>query len=73
MHLQQLHSLKETQTHKQLKQLLAMPSVDILDEMPKHKFELVYAWGAQCALASLDQRISMVQHVLKILGSDKNK
>ena len=33
--------------------------------------QLVYAWGAQCALPSLDQRISMVQYVLKILVSDE--
>jgi hypothetical protein len=49
--------------------------VDILDEsdeLLKHKFQLVYAWGAQCMLPSLHQRVRMVQHLLQVLCKDSD-
>jgi hypothetical protein len=71
--LQELHSHSELQLYNKLKEMLELPSVDILDEsdeLLKHKFQLVYAWGAQCSLPSLHQRVRMVQHVLQVLCMD---
>lgn len=59
--------------HAQLSELVQLSSVDILDEsdeLLKHKFQLVYAWGDQCDLESLDQRVMMVQHTLQVLCTD---
>jgi hypothetical protein len=72
--LQELHSNSEFKLYNKLKKMLELPSVDILDEsdeLLKHKFQLVYAWGAQCPLPSLHQRIRMVQHVLQVLCQDR--
>jgi hypothetical protein len=73
--LQELHSNGEDKIHKQLKKLLDLPSVDILDEsdeLLKHKFQLVYAWGDRCDLPSFDQRVMMVQYVLQVLCMDSD-
>lgn len=54
-------------------ELLNKPSVDILDESDEllsHKFQLVYAWGTQCSLPSVQERVLTVQHVLQILAKD---
>jgi Protein of unknown function (DUF3638) len=70
---EELHSQAEHQLYSQLKELLELPSVDILDEsdeLLKHKFQLVYAWGPQCPLPSLHERVMMVQHVLQVLCKD---
>ena len=71
--VQELHS-RGDEAHAKLQQLLRLPSVDILDEsdeLLKHKFQLVYAWGTQCRLPSVEQRILVIQHVLQVLSRNK--
>jgi hypothetical protein len=73
--LQELHSREEFELHALLDGLLKLPSVDILDESDEllsHKFQLVYAWGKQCALPSLHHRLMMVQYVLQVLCKDSD-
>ena len=71
--LQELHSRQEREMCSHLKEVLDLPTVDILDESDEllsHKFQLVYAWGQQRRLSSLHQRVMMVQHVLQVLCND---
>ena len=73
-HVQELHSQEEHEAHVQLAQMLKLPSVDILDESDevlKHKFQLVYAWGAQGGLPSLTERAAVIQYVLEVLCKDQ--
>lgn len=56
---------------EQLEQLLATPTVDILDECDEllaSKFQLVYAWGSQEHLPALLERVHVLQAVLQVLG-----
>ena len=71
--MQELHSDNEEELYQDLKGLLTLPTVDILDESDEllsHSFQLVYAWGQECPLPSRHQRVLLIQHVLQVLGKD---
>lgn len=72
--VQELDSQREYHLHGKLTDLLEKSSVDILDEsdeLLKHSFQLVYAWGVQCPLTSFRQRVIMIQRVLHVLCKDE--
>lgn len=72
--VQELHSQEQDDPYAQLIHMLRLPSVDILDESDEvlnHKSQLVYAWGAQCHLPSLSERVVVIQHVLEVLCKDQ--
>lgn len=74
MHVQELHSDNELLLYECLHEgLLNVSAVDFLDESDEllsPKFQLVYAWGTECALPSVQERVLMVQHVLQVLMKD---
>jgi len=71
--LQELLSRGNIKQHALLNDLLSLPGWDILDECDQllsHKFQLVYAWGSQAHLPSLEARVQMAQAVLEALALD---
>eukprot|EP00892_Ulva_mutabilis_P010228 jgi/Ulvmu1/7578/UM038_0001.1 len=71
---QELLSRRDTEQHAILDSLLSLPGWDILDECDQllsHKFQLVYAWGTQAHLPSLEARVQMAQAVLEALAFDR--
>lgn len=73
LRVQEVLSRGDMLQHGILQDLLSLPGWDILDECDQllsHKFQLVYAWGAQTHLPGLEARVQMAQAVLEALAFD---
>lgn len=72
--MQEVLSRGDAKQHALLNDLLCLPGWDILDECDQllsHKFQLVYAWGSQAHLPSLEARVQMTQAALEALALDR--